>query len=225
MASQTFSLPPNFNGEVRLFPLPNLVMFPSNVLPLHIFESRYREMLEDAIQGDQLITIATLLPGFDHEYYSRPPVAPVVCIGQVTAHEKTEQGTYNLALVGLQRAEIDHEIEPVRSFRRASVKLYDDHSPESDEAIAKLVQQLAKRSQQLLPSAKKLFEEFSRHNIPLGSLTDVLAFHLPLAVDLKLKLLAEPEVLTRAQLLLDSLPAAKEEGGGRKPYPTDFSAN
>ena len=59
MSAESLGLPPDFGGEVRLFPLPNLVMFPSNVLPLHIFESRYREMLEDAVQSDQLITMAT----------------------------------------------------------------------------------------------------------------------------------------------------------------------
>ena len=99
MPDQQSNLPPIFDGEVRLFPLSNLVMFPNNLLPLHIFESRYREMLEDAVQADQLITMATLVPGFEHDYYSRPPIAPVVCIGRVTAHEKTEQGTYNLMLL------------------------------------------------------------------------------------------------------------------------------
>ena len=51
-------------------------MFPSNVLPLHIFESRYKEMLEDALRGDQLVAMATLMPGFEHDYYSRPPRVP-----------------------------------------------------------------------------------------------------------------------------------------------------
>ena len=54
MTDATFDLPDDFDEQVRLFPLPDFVAFPSNVLPLHLFESRYREMLEDAIQGDQL---------------------------------------------------------------------------------------------------------------------------------------------------------------------------
>ena len=63
MTTLHFDLPPSFGSNTRLFPLSDLVMFPSNLLPLHIFESRYREMLEDAMQGDQLISMATLLPG------------------------------------------------------------------------------------------------------------------------------------------------------------------
>ena len=85
MTAHDLDFPPDFCGEVRLFPLSNLVMFPSNVLPLHIFESRYKEMLEDALRGDQLVAMATLLPGFEHDYYGRPPVCPSVCIGRVIA--------------------------------------------------------------------------------------------------------------------------------------------
>ena len=48
MTDDNLVLPPDFCGQVRLFPLSNLVLFPGNVLPLHIFESRYEEMLEDA---------------------------------------------------------------------------------------------------------------------------------------------------------------------------------
>ena len=106
MTVQQFDLPASFNGEVRLFPLPDVVMFPHNVLPLHIFESRYREMLEDAVQNDHLITMATLEPGYTSDYYSRPPLSPFVCVGRVAAHERTKKGTYNLVVIGLQRARI-----------------------------------------------------------------------------------------------------------------------
>ena len=118
MPAEPFKLPGDFNGEVRLFPLPDLVVFPRNLLPLHIFESRYVEMLEDAIQGDRLITMATLEPGYESDYFSRPAISPFACIGRVTDHRRTEQGSYNLMLAGIGRAEIEREIEPVRSFRR-----------------------------------------------------------------------------------------------------------
>ncbi len=52
----------DFAGKVRVFPLPNLVLFPHVMQPLHIFEPRYRELLEDALAGDRLITMALLDP-------------------------------------------------------------------------------------------------------------------------------------------------------------------
>ena len=53
-----------FSGVARLFPLPNLVLYPHVMQPLHIFEERYREMLEDAIADDGLIAMALLEPGW-----------------------------------------------------------------------------------------------------------------------------------------------------------------
>ena len=119
MSPKLFQMPPDFSGSVRLFPLPDLVLFPRNIQPLHIFEERYCEMLEDALQGDQLITMATLLPGYKADYYSRPSVAETVCIGRVAAHERNEKGTYNLLLMGVGRARIEEEVTPVLRFSRS----------------------------------------------------------------------------------------------------------
>lgn len=226
MATPQFQLPSSFQGHVRLFPLPNLVMFPHNVLPLHIFESRYREMLEDAARGDQLITMATLKPGFEPEYYSRPPVSPAVCIGRVTAYEENQQGTYNLRLVGLKRANIQDEIEPVRSFRRATVGLLEDRCDRADEThAARFGRELVDRIRHNFPSAEELVEAFSRRNISLAALTDILAFHLQLDIGLKLQLLGEVNVSTRAKLLLANLPTERPAQSTKNPFPPKFSAN
>ena len=52
----------DFANVCRLFPLPKVVLFPHAVLPLHIFEPRYRQMTEDALAGDKLVTIVQLRP-------------------------------------------------------------------------------------------------------------------------------------------------------------------
>ena len=70
-----------FSGRVRLFPLPNLVLFPHVMQPLHIFEPRYRHLLEDALADDRLITMAALKPGWETDYEGRPPLYPVACLG------------------------------------------------------------------------------------------------------------------------------------------------
>ncbi len=57
--------PSTFSGKARLFPLPNLVMFPHVVLPLHIFEPRYRQMTEHSLASDRLITMIQIVsPAF-----------------------------------------------------------------------------------------------------------------------------------------------------------------
>ncbi len=85
---------------VPLFPLPNVVLFPRAVLPLHVFEQRYREMTTDALKGDRLIAMALLRPGWEQNYYSRPAIEPVVCVGQILTHEKLADGKYNFLLQG-----------------------------------------------------------------------------------------------------------------------------
>jgi Lon protease-like protein len=95
--------------RVPLFPLPNVVLFPKAILPLHIFEDRYRKMTADVLAGDSRIAMALLRPGWEKDYYSRPPIEPVVCIGRIVAHEKLADGKYNLLLQGQLRAEVLRE--------------------------------------------------------------------------------------------------------------------
>jgi hypothetical protein len=94
-----------------------------------------------------------------------------------------------------------------------------------DAASRQLAERLAAAIMKILPVARKYFEELQGRDIPLAALTDVVAFHLPLATDLKLKLLAEPDARVRAQLLLGNLPQTASRSRGDGPLPLDFSAN
>src|SRR5206468_7180852 len=95
-----------------LFPLPNVVLFPRLVLPLHIFEERYKAMTADVIApgGERQIAMALLKPGWQKSYYERPAIEPVVCVGQILSHEKLADGKYNFLLQGQTRAKISREI-------------------------------------------------------------------------------------------------------------------
>ena len=92
--------PRDFCGTARLFPLPNLVLFPHVVQPLHVFEARYRQMTADALAGDGLIAVVTLKADED-EAADRPAVESVACVGRIIWHEEFPDGRYNLrALTG-----------------------------------------------------------------------------------------------------------------------------
>src|SRR5438445_4483396 len=101
----------NFDGIARLFPLPNLVLFPFVIQPLHIFEERYRRMTADALAGDRLIGMVLLRPGFEAEYAGRPAIHSVACLGRIVADKRLEDGRYNLLLRGLARVRIAAEID------------------------------------------------------------------------------------------------------------------
>src|SRR6187401_3241676 len=90
--------------DVPLFPLPNVVLFPRAVLPLHIFEERYKQMTADAIEGagdtgqTARIAMALFRPGWEKSYYRRPADGPVGCLRRNLNHEKLLDGKYNLLL-------------------------------------------------------------------------------------------------------------------------------
>src|SRR3954453_11795274 len=149
-----------FSGVARLFPLPNLVLYPHVMQPLHIFEERYREMLEDALASDQLIAMAVLEPGWEDEYDSRPPIVEYACLGKVVAHHRLDDGTYNVLLLGVQRVRIVKELNPLRSFRQARVELMEDLYDFEKPVERKLLQQrLLDAFRKHLPCACQLPEQ------------------------------------------------------------------
>ena len=93
----------HFDGVARLFPLPNVVLFPHVVQPLHIFEARYRQMTADALEDDRLIAMALLRQGWESDYESQPDIHSVVCLGRIVGEQRLADGRYNLWLRGLRR--------------------------------------------------------------------------------------------------------------------------
>ena len=111
----------------RLFPLPNLVLYPHVMQPLHIFEERYREMLEDALASDKLIAMAVLEAGLGRPITTAGrPLSEYACLGKVVAHHRLDDGRYNVLLLGVERVRIVKELDPLRSFRQASVEMVED---------------------------------------------------------------------------------------------------
>jgi Lon protease-like protein len=119
-------LPPT----IPIFPLPNVVLFPNVFLPLHIFEPRYRTMIEDALKGDRIIGMVLLRPGWEGDYEGRPPVYPVGCAGVITHAERLGDGRFNIVLRGMEKFRISGE-DRSRAYRIATVETIDEPSPES----------------------------------------------------------------------------------------------
>jgi Lon protease-like protein len=220
-----------FSGVARLFPLPNLVLYPHVMQPLHVFEERYREMVEDALAGDKLIAMAVLEPGWEDEYEGRPPVSQYACLGKIVAHHKLDDGRYNLLLLGVQRVRIVHELDPLRSFRQASVELIEDRYDFKTPAERKELQEkLISAFRKHLPCACQLpeqLEEMLSSHLPLGLLTDLAAYALPLELEVKQQLLAECRVSARAEILLAEVEhlATAAAANSSRPFPPSFSDN
>ena len=231
-ADQTM-VPRDFEGTVRLFPLPNLVMFPHVVQPLHIFEPRYCEMLEDALAGDGLIAMALLSPGWERDYEGRPPIAPVACLGKILSHQRQSEGKHNLLLRGVCRAAIRRERSAERAFRQADVDLLEDFYPASSAAARPALQRrLVELARELLPdkaAGHEQLDDLLASPASLGMLTDIFAYTLGFPLDVKQRLLAEWNVDRRTRTLCDELARLVRGGpvleGDEPAYPPRFSLN
>jgi ATP-dependent Lon protease len=224
---EELSFPPgDFSGEVRLFPLPNLVLFPHVMQPLHIFEPRYRCLLEDALATDRLIAMALLAPGWESDYEGRPPLCPMACLGRVTTYHRLKDGTYNLLLLGLQRVRVVREIAPRRPYREAKVVLCEDRYPACPQPSVRVLRKRLRdafvRVLPLLPEAQEQIDQLLAADIPLGMLTDVIGFMLEIEVGRKETLLAEPDVHRRAEMLLEHIEAIAASPAGQDASAADF---
>src|SRR5579871_4611592 len=169
------SLPENFSGLARLFPLPNIVLFPSMIQPLHIFEPRYRELMADALRDDRLIAMATLKPGWESDYHKSPPVYPVICIGRILKEESLPDGRYNFLLHGLSRARILDEVPTGKAYRTARVQLLEEISVDSPTVERDLRQRLSERMNAWFATksaALAQLRELLESSLPLGTLCD-----------------------------------------------------
>jgi uncharacterized protein len=221
-------VPEKFSGRARLFPLPNLVLFPHVIQPLHVFEDRYVDLLNEAMQDDRLIAMALLETGWEPNYDGRPPLAPVACLGRVVSCQAQSQGRYNVLLMGLRRVRIVRELEPHKSFREAQVEiLEDEYSPTLSEARPALQRKLVTAFEQMLPriaDADELFNQLSMNSVSLGTLTDVISYALDIDVWCKQSLLAEKNVDNRTKMLLKHLKRAAK-CAGIAGFPPAFSCN
>jgi hypothetical protein len=216
-------------GAVPLFPLPNVVLFPRAIVPLHIFEERYKTMTADALAGDRQIAIALLKPGWEKDYYQRPPIEPVVCVGRILSHELLEDGKYNFLLQGVGRAIVVRE-ERGNVYRAAELR------PMAQTRIAE--DALAPSRQQMLnllgdgspglppgppcaglpcpaplagaPGARQ-FRQMLASELPTADIADLLAFTYLDDVPLKQSLLADADVLHRVARIVEALASLRPE--------------
>lgn len=219
----------NFAGKVRLFPLPNLVLFPHVVQPLHVFEPRYRQMTDDALGDDKLIAVVLLKPGWEDVQEKKPKIHKVACLGRIIAEQPLPDGRYNLLLRGLQRVKLAREVSSDRLYRMAQAELLGEPPPPTIADLKDLRKLLAEK---VLPrftaagQAQQQLQELFDGELPLGALCDILSFALPIDLTEKQTLLEALNVTERAGMLMQSIDClSPPQPPGDRKFPPDFSIN
>ena len=229
------SFPPialeHFSGLAPLFPLPNALLFPHGLLPLHIFEARYQQMTADALEGEQLIAMSLLRPGWQNvPDYVPPPIHSMVGLGQIVAHQRLDDGRYMLVLRGLSRARVLREEHVELPYRIARLELCHDAAPahcdfdrrtRADEIISLFCQ--------LFPGQKfqHLVQQALTSDLTLGAICDTIASTIPMASELSQQFLEELDPDVRSQMLWQLLKQAdlKRTTALERPFPPSFSRN
>ena len=187
---------PDDHPVVPLFPLPDVWLHPGVVMPLRIFEPRYRQMIEESLDGPGRLVIGTVVEGHEPEVMGAPPVYPVAGLGEIGRHERLPDGRFHVQIVGLARVRV-HERPSERLYRRVAAEPLPESEPGGSEA-KKLRAELVKALKQRMPTPQPL-----PNGIPIGRLADLLSLRLPLAHARAQELFAELDAGRRARSVLD----------------------
>ena len=193
-------------STIPIFPLPNVVLFPNVFLPLHIFEPRYRQMVNDALAGERMIGMVLLQPGYDADDEGTPPVYDVGCAGLITHVERLTDGRFNIVLRGLERFRIVGEEAPTSQtlYRRALVApLSEINPPDRGERLKAARQQLETLLAPLFSGT--LAARGLPQQMPDDELINALAQYLELEPIEKQALLERDGALQRCHALLELL--------------------
>ena len=181
---------------VPLFPLPNLWLFPSVVLPLHVFEERYRQMIEDSLDGVGRLVLGTIQAGHELGADGSPPIYPVAGLGEIGRHERLEDGRFNILLVGLQRVFV-REVPSERLYRKVEVRPAIE-TPVPTEAEAGLRADLLVALRERTADLPEIPPQFS-----VSHLADMLILRMPLPHDVLNGLYCELDAHKRGRLALE----------------------
>jgi Lon protease-like protein len=121
--------------RLPLFPLPNAVLFPHALLPLHVFEERYRAMVRDILTGTRCLAVGLLMPDARKDD-PLPSVQPIAGVGEVVMAHELPDGRFNLVVRGRARVRIDRELPSGRPYRLVTATELPDLPITNDGEIA-----------------------------------------------------------------------------------------
>jgi Lon protease-like protein len=184
-------------SRLPLFPL-NLVLFPGEPLPLHIFEPRYRELLSDCLAGNQCFGITAVIP---------PAPGAIGSVARIRATQPLGDGRSNIVVMGERRFTLRSLLEEGRPYLVGSVEEFDDQPgtaplPQERAELKALAEDYRKALALLADSTEEIAdwaEQTEAFTFQVAALTG-------LEVEAKARLLATRSTRERTQRLVELLP-------------------
>ena len=188
--------------RLPMFPLPNVVLFPHALLPLHIFEERYRVMARDILAGHRFLAVGLIVPGQDLDVVEKPIVRPVAGVGEVVMAHELADGRFNLVVRGRARIRIEEELVSDRPYRLVRAAPLPDgpvgdarELRDADQSLRALVGNLA----DAIPEGGELLRQVVAAQETSSELVDVLAAALVVDSAQRQALLETRDVLRRIE--------------------------
>ncbi len=199
-------------GSLKVFPLPGVVVLPGTPTPFHVFEARYRALVADALAGDRILAVPTLVSE-EGATQDRPPVHPIAGAGYIEADEKLPNGRYDIVVRGLARVRLVAEHDNGKPYREFRAEILDDVYPAGGPdalerertALESCVLQLA----EVLPAesgAPKLAEVAMQTTSP-SALADLVAAAVISEPTQRLAIIEERDVAKRLDLVTGEVAA------------------
>jgi Lon protease-like protein len=194
--------------DIPIFPLPNMTFFPQTLLPLHVFEARYRLMTSNCLAGDKLVGISLLKEGWQKDYFGRPPICKTFGVGKIIDADKMADGRYNIILEGLFRVRLIQE-DPTKPYRTGRVRVLQDPPIDQERALVgnlmKDIRTLSYHLSRLLPQTKEAIQSaFASHPHPLAVSSQLAAVVVLDAYD-RQSILEQDDPVRRLHLLIIQL--------------------
>jgi Lon protease-like protein len=204
----TESVAVNFKQTFPIFPLPETMLLPHAIMPLSIFEPRYCQLTDHALDGSGQIAIATYSDLTEMQREGAvTPIRNVVCLGQIVQHEKANNG-YNMMVYGLCRATILEETEPENDllYRTAKLKLLEKDEDELDEIFrVELLHMLHRPNLMRLENHELIMEWIVGSELSNTALFELVGCSVFDDSELRYELLSEPSSEKRSRRVLSEL--------------------
>jgi len=208
--------------RIPIFPLPEVVFFPETILPLHVFEPRYREMIADCLAGDRWLGVVMLRPGWEKDYPGRPPVHEIAGAGEIIQAEMLSDGRYNVLLDGRTRVRIMAE-EPSGTcpYRVARAERLEARGPApSDRTFPERLQELRAAHARLLlalgQSHPDVVGRLTVAGASPGAVIDRIASAVVPDAEVRQRLLEATDLSERLDLAVGALGELLTMVGGRE---------
>tara|TARA_B100000945_G_scaffold212976_1_gene171573 strand:- start:4386 stop:5024 length:639 start_codon:yes stop_codon:yes gene_type:complete len=182
---------------IPLFPLHGTILLPGSILPLHIFETRYRQMVEYVLENDELM-IGLIQP----EAHDSKKLCDVGCAGTIVHSQKLPKGNYMIQLQGKSRFQIVEELKTDTLYRKARVEYSSFKHDTKEASLSKDIQLLYKNFREYSERNDLKIEWDKIEEIPANYLVNLLSMNLDFSGIEKQTLLESPDLDSRLEDLI-----------------------